>query len=327
MKMLNRVYGVAAIKSIMANWNADFSARPKTISNGMIFGSDKAFKYPIKRMWQAMGEKVLVIKSYKLDVKKQNDEEFEKLQPRDLQERYEQIFETTIDDKTSSKEVLKNLFSAVDVMNFGATFAQNKQNISITGAVQFGQGFNKYENAQIETQEILSPYRNSSEKKEDATASSLGSKVVTDEAHYFYPFSVNPNNYLEYLDLGIEGFEGYTKEAYEKFKKGCLVAATAFHTNSKNGCENELALFITCRENSNLYLPNLDRYVDFAKEDAKNIINLEQLAKLVHSHYEDIESIEVYYNPLDTKIIVNDPDFGSVCQNYDLFGQKISDNT
>ncbi|WP_371366619.1 hypothetical protein SRRS_09060 [Sporomusa rhizae] len=320
MKMNNRVYGVVAIRSIMANWNADFSARPKSISNGTIFGSDKAFKYPIKRMWLAAGEKVLAIKSYKISAKTKNDDEAGKLQPRDLQERYEQIFNTAINDKTSAKEVLKNLFSAIDVMNFGVTFAERKQNISITGAVQVGQGFNKYTETQIETQEILSPYRNSSEKREDATASTVGSKIVTDEAHYFYPVAVNPGNYLEYLDLDIESFEGYTKEAYNKFKQGCLVAATAFHTNSKNGSENEFALFVTCKENSELYLPNLDRYVEFSKKNGRNTISLVKVADLLKGLEVNIDNIEVYYNPVDTDI-----EFGSLsCKKFDLFGRAIA---
>lgn len=48
--------------------------------------------------------------------------------------------------------------SAVDVKNFGATFAESvaKVNVSITGAVQFGQGFNKYEGTVAEEQQILS---------------------------------------------------------------------------------------------------------------------------------------------------------------------------
>lgn len=321
MKMTNRVYGVAAIRSIMANWNADFSARPKTISNGTIFGSDKAFKYPIKRMWQATGEKVLAIKSYKIETKsKDTEDEAGKLQPRDLQERYEQIFQTVINEKTPSREVLKNLFSAIDVMNFGVTFAEKKQNISITGAVQIGQGFNKYAETQIENQDILSPYRNSNAKKEDATASTLGNKIVTDEAHYFYSIAVNPDNYLEYSELGIEGFEGYTQEAFAKFKKACLMAATAFHTNSKSGSENEFALFVHCKANSDLYLPNLDRYVDFSKNNDRNTITLTKLAKLLKGHAQDIDSIEVYYNPLDT-----DVDFGDLaCVTYDLFGRAIA---
>lgn len=301
MIMKKRVYGVAGIKSIMSNWNADFTGRPKTTSNGDIFGSDKAFKYPIKRMWQSEGEKVLYIKSYKME-KSGKKNEGEKLQPRDLNERYEQIFGSKLDKNTPSTEVLSNLFSAIDVMNFGATFAEKDQNISITGAVQIGQGFNKYKESNIETQDILSPFRNPSEDKEEATASSLGSKIVTDEAHYFYPFSVNPKNYDDYLGLGIDGFEGYTVEAYEKFKKGCLVAATAFNTNSKVGCENEFALFITCKEDSDLYLANLDRYIDFDKQGDRYKISLNKLSKLLKNELDTIESIQVYYNELEMEV-------------------------
>ena len=60
--MDKRVYGVLGIVSIMSNWNADFSGYPKTISDGKVFGSDKAFKYPLKVMWNEQGEKVLYIK-------------------------------------------------------------------------------------------------------------------------------------------------------------------------------------------------------------------------------------------------------------------------
>ncbi|MBE0069911.1 type I CRISPR-associated protein Cas7 [Thermoanaerobacterium thermosaccharolyticum] len=305
MEMKNRVYGVVGIKSIMSNWNADFTGRPKTTSSGDIFGSDKAFKYPIKRMWQAQGEKVLYIKSYKIESKGKT-EGSEKLQPRDLNERYEYIFNAKLDNKTPSKEVLKNLFSAIDVMNFGATFAEKNQNISITGAVQIGQGFNKYKDTNIETQDILSPFRNSSDEKEEALASSLGNKIVVDEAYYLYSFSVNPRNYDDFKELGIEGFEGYTREAYEKFKKGCLVAATAFNTNSKIGCENNFALFIECKENSELYLSNIDQYIDFNKEENKYKISLDRLNKILKNKLNEIDKIEIYYNDIDTYIDIAD---------------------
>ena len=47
--MNKRVYGVIGISSIMANWNADFSGYPKSLSDGTVFGSDKALKYPMKK--------------------------------------------------------------------------------------------------------------------------------------------------------------------------------------------------------------------------------------------------------------------------------------
>ncbi|RCX12706.1 CRISPR-associated protein Csh2 [Anaerobacterium chartisolvens] len=298
--MKNRVYGVAAIKSVMSNWNADFTGRPKSISRGDIFGSDKAFKYPIKRMWENDGEKVIYIKSYKIDDKAKGEEK-DKLQPRDLAERYMYVFPGAMLEKgTSSKEVLKNLFSAIDVMSFGATFAEKDQNISITGAVQVGQGFNKYDGTIVESQDILSPFRNSSDKKEDASATSLGTKVVADEAHYFYPFSVNPFNYNEYIGI-VDSFEGYTREAYQKFKRASLVAATAFNTNSKSGCENEFAIFVECREGADLYLPPLDRYVRFNKGTERDEIDITGL-DFLKGFGDSIEKIEVYYNPLTVSV-------------------------
>lgn len=271
--MKNRVYGIIGISSIMSNWNADFTGRPKSTSNGDIFGSDKALKYSIKKYWLNNGEKVIYIKSYKIDDKGKVEEK-NKIQPKTLEERYMEVFNTKLEEKTPSKEVLGNLFTAIDIMNFGATFAVAKQNISITGVVQIGQGYNKFEDTNVEVQDILSPFKNP--KKEEADASSLGKKIISDEAHYMYHFSVNPQNYDEYKDI-IDGFTGYTKEAYEKFKEGALVGATALNTNSKVGCENEFALFIECKENSELYLSNLDKYVSFEKGEDKNIINLTKL--------------------------------------------------
>ena len=62
-KAMNRVYGVIGIRALMSNWNADFTGRPKSTGNGDIFGSDKALKFPMKKMWEKSGEKVLYIKS------------------------------------------------------------------------------------------------------------------------------------------------------------------------------------------------------------------------------------------------------------------------
>lgn len=289
----------------MANWNADFTKRPKTLSNGDIFGSDKALKYSIRKYWVDNGEKVLYFKSFKIDNKGKTEEK-DKIQPQDLGERYNQVFApNTVDEKTSSNEVLKNLFSAIDVMNFGATFAVKKQNISITGVVQINQGFNKYTETQIETQDILSPFRNS--EKESANASSLGNMTVTDEAHYFYGFSINPQNIENYKDI-LDGFAGYTEEAYKKFKMASLVGATALNTNSKSGCENEFALFAELKKDSTAYIPDLAQYIKFYREDEKSIIDFQELKILKEDKIlSEIERIEIYYNPYT--VILKNADF------------------
>ena len=294
-KKTNRVYGVIGIKSKLSNWNADFTGRPKTTSDGNIFGSDKAFKYPIKKMWESEGEKVLYIKSYK--------NEKGNLQARTLAERFEQLFGKEVKSIKDKKELLKDLFSAIDVQNFGATFAEGSNNMSITGAVQIGQGLNKYEDSSVEIIDILSPFVDAT-KKDTAQNTSIGKKIVSNEAHYFYPFSVNPQNYDIYTNE-IEDLEGYTKESYEKFKKGCLIAATAYNTNSKVGCENEFAIFIECKENSKLYLANLDQYIQFRKQEEKDVIDITELEEILNQEEvkPEIEKVEIYYNTYTTELI------------------------
>jgi len=279
---MKRAYGIIGIRAIMSNWNADFTGRPKSTSEGEIFGSDKALKYPIKRMWADEGKKVMYLKSY-------IEDKDGSLRPKTLKERYKELFEE-LKKSTSTKEVLKNLFDCIDIKNFGATFAEEGQNISITGAVQIGQGFNKFENTNVEIQDILSPFSDSKKVKsgEDVNQSTLGTKIMVDEAHYFYGFSVNPRNYDEYKDI-IENFEGYTKEDFEEFKKAARFAVTRFATNSKFGCDNEFALFVEYENEK--YLPDLSEYIKFDSE--KREVDLSDVEDLVGE-----AEVEVY---ADTK--------------------------
>ncbi|MCI6019830.1 MAG: type I CRISPR-associated protein Cas7 [Clostridiales bacterium] len=305
--MDKRVYGVLGISSIMSNWNADFSGYPKTTSDGETFGSDKALKYPMKKMWDNEGKKVIYIKSMDFSENKGAVT----LVPRTLKQRYEHLFNVKdLKECKDIKEILKNLMSAVDVKNFGATFAESGSNISITGAVQIGQGFNKYEGTNPEEQQILSPFRvdtakgkesksteGESEKSDEAKNSTLGTKIVSNEAHYFYPFVINPLAYKELVELGVT--EGYTEEDYLNFKRTSLVSATAFATNSKIGCENEFALFVETKQDA--YLPNLSEYIVFEKGLEINTIKV-QCADLLEKFGDAIESAEIYYNPHTTKL-------------------------
>lgn len=300
--MNKRVYGILGISAIMANWNADFTGFPKTTSNGTVFGSDKALKYPMKKMWDNEGKPVVYIKSMKLESGKKG-EVF--LNPRSLKERYEHLFDIKdLKECKDSNEVLCNLFKAVDIKNFGATFAEAGNNISITGAVQFGQGFNKYKDSEAQEQPILSPFRDGTKTKEDGTEaknSTLGTKIVSDEAHYFYPFVINPLAYKEFAALGVT--DGYTQEDYQNFKSTALVAATAYATNAKEGCENEFALFVETEET--FYLPNLTEYISFEKGEEKNCINLTNCLELLNTLKEHIKAIEIYYNPYTTELLGN----------------------
>ena len=310
--MNKRVYGVIGIASVMANWNADFSGYPKTISDGRTFGSDKALKYPMKKMWENEGQKVLYIKSMKFSEGKGEIS----LVPRSLKERYDFLFgETAKEDAKNSRKVLTNLMQAVDVKNFGATYAESGNNIAITGAVQIGQGFNVYEQTEPQEQQILSPFRDSSKEgdKGEAKNSTLGTKIVSDEAHYMYPFAINPQAYKELVELGVT--EGYTQEDYDNFKRTALVCATSFATNAKEGCENEFALFVETKPD--VYLPNLTSYIVFQKEEGKNVISV-SCGKLIKELGERISAVEIYYNP-DTILLKQDVEGAKV---YNILTQK-----
>ena len=282
--MNKRVYCILGISSVMGNWNSDFSCYPKSLSDGTIFASDKALKYPMKKMWDNESKKVIYIKSLN-----------EKLLPKTLEERYIQVFGK--DDYKSLEKVLSNLMTAVDIKNFGATFAQKECNIAITGAVQIGQGINRYNKSNVNVQSILSPFRDKTDKK--AKNSTIGTKITSEEAHYFYPFVINPLAYKELVDLGVT--EGYTQEDYQNFKRTALVSATAFATNSKVGCENEFAVFVETE--SDAYLPNLSEYVTFEKGEDKNIIDLAALTNILNDMSQQIKSVEIYYNPYTTELV------------------------
>jgi len=288
---MNRVYGVIGIGVKMANWNADFTGRPKSTSNGEIFGSDKALKYPMKKMWNEKNKKILFIKSWK--------EEKDSIVPKNLGERYAELF-TKIEKTTKTKDVLKNLFECIDVKNFGATFAEEGQNISITGAVQFGQGFNKFDDTNVEVQDILSPFQDSkaADKGKEGKQATLGTKITVDEAHYFYGFSINPKNYNEYKEFLGESFEGYTEDDYTEFKRVALISTTSFATNSKFGANNEFTMFVETKENSKLYLPDLSEYIVYNSQERK--IDLTKISQILKN--EEINSIEIYYNPSTTKL-------------------------
>lgn len=309
---MNRIYGIIGIKAKMANWNADFTGRPKSTSNGDIFGSDKALKHPMKKMWGNESKKVLYIKSFKKD-KDGN------MGVNDLNDRLVDLFyKDTKSDKKSADivkglktdDLYKNLFECIDVKSFGATFA-GAQNLSITGAVQFGQGFNKFDDTNIEIQDILSPFADSKAKEKDdkknkktdndeelmVKQNTLGTKITVDEAHYFYGFSINPKNYDEYKKLLGDDFKGYTEADYQEFKKVALVSATAYSTNSKFGCENEFALFVECKDDE-CYLPDLSDYIKFNSQNRS--IDLSEVEELIKGKF---SKVEVFYNhfKLDVK--------------------------
>lgn len=287
--MNKRVFGVSIIGAKMANWNAGFDSDPKMTSNNEIYGSDKAMKFSIRQHWVNQNKKVLFFKEM---VEKKG-----KIVPMSLQERFLKLNNLEKMPK-DEKESILHLFSAIDVMNFGAAFLTKTFSISIPGCVQFSQGFNIYEEAEIEEQSILSPFPSDNEK----TQSSIGTLHLVDEAHYVYPFSVNPIAYRNYAELlGMKGL--YTVEAYNAFKKSSLKGASSLNTVTKTGTYNEFGLFVELKEGSELYVPPLHDFISFNREE--NTLDLKRVTELLDKLQDDIETVEIYANELKINVINN----------------------
>ena len=79
----NRVFGCAIIKAINSNYNADFSGQPRTLPSGVVYATDKAFKYTVKNYLKDVypEEHIFYFKSLN-----------ESLNPRSLDERYKLFF-------------------------------------------------------------------------------------------------------------------------------------------------------------------------------------------------------------------------------------------
>lgn len=308
--MNNKVFGILGIASHMSNFNADFTGNPRKY-NETYFASNVSGKYPIRAYWDKLGEKVFYLKSMKV--------EKEKIVPRLMEERYEQQFGQKIKANTT-KEITEKLFTCLDVLNFGGTFANKSNNISITGAVQLTEGINKYDKTATIREDILSPFVNSN--KEDASQTTLGSRTFTTEAHYFFGLSINPLNYKEFVE-NLDGFEGYTAEAYELLKDGCLYGVNELQSMSKAGCENEFALFVELKEGSKVSMANLHNYVSFEKEDGeKGKIDLTNLANYLKPFESHIEKVEIYMNPITTTILFGDLEMENL-QVFSIFDKSV----
>lgn len=310
-KMNNRVFGVLGVASIMSNWNADMSGNPKSVADGTFYGSDKALKYAIKQDWLNSGEDVLYVKQFgmfdRTEGKGKDKKEVQLFQPYSLDERFVELTGRDL-SKKDAKGVTGDLLRFLDVLNFGATFAVSNNNVSVTGVVQVGQGLNLHDDTNITTIDINAPFRNSSDGSVNDLQTTLGKKIIVDEAHYFYPFSVNPAN-LHNFENDSEGFDGYTQEAYDKFKESALVGATALNTNSKSGSFNHFGLFIELVDGSKKILPHLDRLITIEKQegskntDGRIVVDVTKISDLVVSLGEEVLSAEVFIDPTVVELV------------------------
>lgn len=287
-----RVYGCAIVKAINSNYNADFSGQPRTLPDGIVYATDKAFKYSIKKYLKDAYENVKVFY-----MKTLNDN----LNPRSLDERYEYLFRALPKDDTKKKDVAKNLLSCLDVKLFGATFTSGNNSVSVHGPVQINHGVNIWKDNNIYTEQITSPFRNEKKGKDRETENSMttiGRQSRLEEGHYLHHFSVNPGN-LDDISSIIVG-EGVKLSAadIDKLKVGMRRGVTWYDSASKAGCENEMLVWVELKEDSKLVLPSFATLINLEeeKENGKCVYDFEALTNKLEDIKSSVESVEVYYN-------------------------------
>ena len=293
----NRVYGCAIIKSLNSNYNADFSHQPRTLPNGVVYATDKALKYSVRNFWKnALGEEVFYFKSL-------NDE----MSPRTLDQTYEKHFgEGSLKPPTGKdgknqlrKNVLENLLSRLDVRVFGGTYA-GATNISIHGTTQFTHGVNRFKENVIFSEQIMSPFRNPSEKSADSTMTTLGTQSKLEEGHYVHHFSVNPQNIADHAERA--GAEGLSNKDIDLLKEGLRKGATYYDSAAKAGTENEFLLWVQLKENSKAVLPSFVELVEINDDREIDLVKIKSLLAKDHIASE-IEKVELYYQQDATKVV------------------------
>jgi CRISPR-associated protein Csh2 len=293
----NRVFGCAIIKAVNSNYNADFSGQPRTLPDGTVYATDKAYKYTVKNFIKCVfeNEKVLYFKRYK-----ENKGVFA---PYDLVEAYENMFQSKVKDD-NSQSIALNLLTCIDVRLFGATFAPKgdgakSKNISIHGPLQINHGVNIWHEGNIYSEQIMSPFRNpGKEGDKEKGASTLGSQSKLQEGHYLHHFSINPGNLSEIKVLAGEEAQAVSSDDIIKLKAAMRQGATFYDSASKAGTDNEILFWVQLKESSKLILPT---FIDLVKalpekQGDQTVFDFEKVSQLLSGYDSEIETIELYIN-------------------------------
>lgn len=223
------------------------------------------------------------------------------LNPRSLDERYEDLFRAKPKDETK-KDVVKNLLSCLDVKLFGATFASGDNSVSVHGPVQINHGVNIWKDNYIYTEQITSPFRNEKKDKDPDTERSMttiGRQSRLEEGHYLHHFSINPGNLDDISEIVGEGVK-LNDADIDKLKVGMRCGVTWYDSASKAGCENEMLVWVELKEDSKLVLPSFATLINLEeekdKDNGKCVYDFEALKNKLEDIKSSVESVEVYYN-------------------------------
>jgi CRISPR-associated protein Csh2 len=292
MNFNNRIFGAALIKAVNSNYNADFSHQPRTLSNGVVYATDKALKYAVKNYLKNvyLQEKVFYFKRF--------NEEFV---PYSLDDAYAAMFPEHKDSKDKTL-VAKDILSCLDIRLFGATFAKKGKSdniaISIHGPVQINHGINIWKENNIYSEQIMSPFRNPDERSAEKQATTLGRQSKLQEGHYLHHFSVNPKNLEDVVKLAGEGASTLTANDIEKLKEALRRGVTWYDSASKAGSENEALFWVQLKPGSKAVMPNFTQLLKMEneKQEGKVVIDCAALQTKIENLKNDVELVEVFTN-------------------------------
>ncbi|HKJ32464.1 MAG TPA: type I CRISPR-associated protein Cas7 [Bacteroidales bacterium] len=321
----NRIYGASIIKAVNSNYNADFSHQPRTLPNGVVYATDKALKYAIKNYLKDSFsiEKIFYLKRFRL-----NTDDFV---PYSLMEAFCAMFpelaeitdagtkKEKVKLKASKKQVGKALLDCLDIRLFGATFAmkgskkEDNLAISIHGPVQINHGINIWNENNIYSEQIMSPFRNpgesnKGEEEQIKAATTLGRQSKLQEGHYLHHFSVNPKNLQDITQLVGDGASSLTNKDIDKLKEALLRGVTLYDSASKAGSENEALIWVQLKSDSKAIMPNFSQLVEMKeeKENGKVVLDCSALTNKIENIHDDIDEIEFYINK-DSMVLENAP--------------------
>lgn len=296
----NRVFGCAVVKAINSNYNADFSGQPRTLPNGTVYATDKAFKYTVKNYLRDVypDERIFYFKTLN-----------ENLNPLSLDERYVSLFgeyPKVVKGKESllKKAVAVNLLSCLDIKLFGATFA-GKTNISVHGPVQVNHGVNVWSENNIYTEQITSPFSNKSDDSEaEKGMTTIGRQSRLEEGHYLHHFSINPHNLDDIAKAIGDKAKKVTVDDIAKLKEAMRRGVTWYDSASKAGCENEMLVWVQLVEGSKAVLPSFATLIKLKpeKEEGKYVYDFNDLKGQLNNIGKEVERVEIYYNKQTCKL-------------------------
>ena len=302
----NRAYGFAVIKVINSNYNADFSGQPRTLPSGQIYATDKALKYTVRNYLKDTypSEKIFYFKRL-------NSE----LNPLSLDHAYATVFPEHKDLDAKHKDtksiVIKDILSCIDIRLFGSTFAKKAKGgniaLSLHGPVQINHGGNIWNEGNIFSEQITSPFNSKDDSSNAQTT--IGRQSRLEEGHYVHHFSINPKNIEEIASHGQEGTQTLSKNDIELLKEALRKGVTYYDSAAKAGTENEMLFYVELNENSKLVLPNFTEMVKISdsKKDGKRYFNLADVKSELSKHSDEISKCEIYFNS-NNAIVENLPD-------------------